>query len=97
MILLVHLVFLLIIDFLLLIGHVEFEDVKWILKIVAHNLPFRARVVTHQMLIDEAIEKQRLKDANINPFTFEYAAKNNLLGCQDILGKYDYMWHNEHR
>lgn len=67
------------------------------LKIVAHNLPFRARVVNQEMLEKEEEEKKRMKEQNVNPFTFEFAAKNNMLGCHQYLSKYDYIWHNEYR
>lgn len=67
------------------------------LKIVAHNLPFRARIVTHEMLEQEEAEAAKIADKNINPFTFQYAANNNLLGCQQYLSPYDYLWHNKHR
>ncbi|XP_067933585.1 large ribosomal subunit protein uL16m-like [Watersipora subatra] len=78
-------------------GKIEWDDIYWILKIVAHNLPFKARVIDQQMLEAEAAEKQRLKDENINPFTFEYVAKNQMYGSEAYLSPYDYIWYNEHR
>lgn len=83
--------------FYCVVGTVEFEDVYWMLKIVAHNLPFRARVVTQKMLEEEVALKQKLKEDNINPFSFDYAVHNNMLGCQPQLSKYDYIWNNEYR
>ena len=78
-------------------GYVQWDDVYWMLKIVAHNLPFPARVVSQEMLEKEEIEKQKLIDDNVNPFTFEYVAKNQMYGAEAYLSPYDYIWYNEHR
>ena len=60
-------------------------------------MPFKARVVNQQMLEKEEAENERIAKLNINPFDFKYAADNNLLGCQQYIGKYDYIWHNRYR
>jgi len=79
------------------VGTIELDQIEWMLKIVAQNLPFRARIVTQEMLDHEAAEKERLENENINPFTFKHAAYNNMLGSQAWLSKYDYIWHNNYR
>ena len=76
---------------------IEFEELQYILKIVAHNLPFPARVVTQDMLEQEETDRKEKEQLNINPFSFEYVANNNMLGCHQFLSKYDYLWHNKYR
>mgnify|MGYP001791171986 CR=1 FL=1 len=68
-----------------------------ILWISAQKMPFKARVVNQQMLEKEEAENERIAKLNINPFDFKYAADNNLLGCQQYISKYDYIWHNRYR
>ncbi|XP_076452431.1 large ribosomal subunit protein uL16m-like [Babylonia areolata] len=77
-------------------GHCEFEEVEKILKQVARILPFRARVVTRQMMAEEEEEAARLEEKNVNPFSFRHCAHHNMLGCQKWLSPYDYKWHGKY-
>ena len=53
-----------------------------LLKKVADKLPFPARVITDEILEEEAKAEKELQDKNINIFNFEYCLKNNMLGCR---------------
>jgi large subunit ribosomal protein L16 len=63
---------------------------------VARILPFKARVVTRKMMEEEEVEQAELEAKNVNPFTFQYCAQSNMLGCQKWLSPYDYEWHGKH-
>ncbi|KAL3862498.1 hypothetical protein ACJMK2_008458 [Sinanodonta woodiana] len=78
-------------------GTVEFQEVRKFMEQAAHILPFKARVVTKEMLMKEKEEEERIKRENMNPFTFEYCAKRNFLGMNVWLSPYDYRWHNKYR
>ena len=77
-------------------GHCEFEEVEQILTQVARILPFRARVVTRAMMEEEAEKAAELEAKNVNPFTFRYCAKHNMLGCHKWLSPYDFKWHGKY-
>lgn len=62
-------------------GHCEFEEVFPALKLVAHNLPFKAIPVTQQMMEEKEAEMKKYEEENINPYTFKYVIQNNLGGC----------------
>ena len=77
-------------------GHCEFEEVEQILTQIARILPFRARVVTRTMMKEEEEKAVELEAGNVNPFTFQYCAKNNMLGCYKWLSPYDFKWHGKY-
>lgn len=72
-------------------GQCEFDEVRPFLKQVAGKLPFEARPVSQEMLLADAEEQRLIDERNINPFTFEYCARNNFFGCQQWLSPYDWM------
>lgn len=78
-------------------GEVEFEEVKPFLKIVVDILPFKARIVSRQTLEEFNEEEDCLEKLNQNPFTFQYCAKNNMLGIKKWLSPYDLLWYNKFR
>ncbi|XP_053384436.1 39S ribosomal protein L16, mitochondrial-like [Mercenaria mercenaria] len=78
-------------------GEVEFEEVKPILQVVIDMLPFEARIVSRESLEQLNKEEELLEKMNQNPFTFEYAAKNNMLGIKKWLSPYDYLWYGKYR
>lgn len=73
-------------------GRCEFEEVKKILGTVCHNLPFKAIVVSQEMMEEMAAEEKRKEETNINPYTAKYVIQNNLSGCHNWLGKFDHKW-----
>lgn len=73
-------------------GKCEFDEVKDIMGMVCEKLPFKAMVVSQQLL-DEMQEKERQdKINNINPYSQKYVIQNNLNGCHQWLSKYDHKW-----
>lgn len=77
-------------------GKCEFEEVKDILGMVCHNLPFKAMVVSQEMLDAMAAKEKQREIDNINPFTKKYVIQNNLSGCHNWLSKYDHKWFGKH-
>lgn len=73
-------------------GKCEFIEVKPILELVAHKLPFAAKVVSQQMLEEMAKEEERLEQENLNPYTFKYVVQNSLGGCHNWISPYDRRW-----
>lgn len=67
-------------------------QVKPILELVAHKLPFAAKVVSQQMLEEMAKEEERLEQENLNPYTFKYVVQNSLGGCHNWISPYDRRW-----
>lgn len=64
---------------------------------VAQKLPFKADVVSQEMLEQEQEANRKLVEDNVNPFSFEYCVKNNMLGCRKWVSPYDYVWFNKFR
>jgi large subunit ribosomal protein L16 len=77
-------------------GKVEFAEVYPFLKQVADQLPFKAKPVSHEVLIREAEKKKRDEERNINPYTFKYIVKNNLGQSHLWISPYDRKWFGEH-
>lgn len=77
-------------------GRCEFDEVKNILGAVAHNLPFKALVVSQQTMDEMREEEEELARSNTNPYTAKYVIQNNLGGCHRWLGKYDHKWFGKH-
>nr|CAG4644294.1 EOG090X0DE4 [Lepidurus arcticus] len=77
-------------------GACEFAEVNAFLKEMAHNLPFKAEVVSQEILEQKAAEAERLRLANRNPYTAEYLIKNNIQGCNNWLSPYDKKWFWKH-
>ncbi|GLH16579.1 CSON003729 protein [Gryllus bimaculatus] len=77
-------------------GYCEFEEVKRALKLIVHNLPFKAQAVTHQMLLDKEINEKKLEKENKNPYTFKYIVQNNLGGCHNWISPVDKRWFGKH-
>jgi len=78
-------------------GHCEFHEAHNILIRVAQKLPFKADVVSQQILEEEKKQEAEEPNRNLNPFTFEYCVKNNFTGCRKWLSPYDYMWYGKYR
>ncbi|XP_046360234.1 39S ribosomal protein L16, mitochondrial-like [Haliotis rufescens] len=78
-------------------GKCEFKEVEKILKPLAKIMPFRARVVSHEILAEEAKQEAFMKRNNINPFTFQHCAQHNFLGCRTWMSPYDFQWHGKYR
>lgn len=73
-------------------GKCEFAEVKKILSLVAHKLPFDAKVVSQEILEDMQREEKEQAENNINPYTMKYVIQNNLGGCHRWLSPVDHKW-----
>ncbi|KDR21926.1 39S ribosomal protein L16, mitochondrial [Zootermopsis nevadensis] len=73
-------------------GKCEFVEVQPILELVAHKLPFAAKVVSQQMMQEMAEEEERSEKENLNHYTFKYVIQNNLGGCHNWISPYDKKW-----
>lgn len=65
---------------------------KELLTRIVKKFPFKAMVVSQQMMEEMAAEEARLEQENINPYTKKYVIQNNLSGCNRWLSKYDHKW-----
>ncbi|CAO1428861.1 unnamed protein product [Diamesa serratosioi] len=77
-------------------GHCEFKEVKDFMEQFAAKLPFRARVVSQDMLDREAAKEKEQEASNLNPYTFKYVIQNNLGGCHRWLSPVDHKWFGEY-
>ena len=50
-----------------------------ILRVVAHNLPFKAEAISAEKLKEKRLIGKKLEASNINRLTFKYLVQNNLL------------------
>lgn len=73
-------------------GRCEFDEVKKILGTVCHNLPFKAIVVSQEIMEQMAADEKQQEADNLNPYTAKYVIQNNLNGCHNWLGKFDHKW-----
>lgn len=77
-------------------GKCEFIEVKPFLQLVCNQLPFKAMVVSHEMLQEMSESKTIEQKDNLNKFTFKYVVQNNLNGCHRWLSPVDHKWFGEY-
>lgn len=73
-------------------GHCTYEEVYKTLNGLAGVMPFKAKAVCHDHMVQDVQRQKRLEAANINPFTLEYCIKYNMTGCWQSMHYYDYVW-----
>jgi large subunit ribosomal protein L16 len=56
---------------------------------VTEKLPFPAKLVSDQDLIDWENEEKSVKENNLNKLRWEWCIKNNILNVLTYVGKYD--------
>ncbi|VDI46496.1 large subunit ribosomal protein L16 [Mytilus galloprovincialis] len=78
-------------------GRIELLDLEKTLKVVSQKMPFKARIVTPQILEDDVRQEAILKEKNINPFTYEYCLKNNYNGVKIYYSPYDLYYLNKEK
>jgi large subunit ribosomal protein L16 len=78
-------------------GECEFREAYPILVRIAWKLPFKADVVSQEILDEEKRLGKQLSEENLNPFTFEYCIKHHSMGSRSWLSPYDYYWHGKYR
>ncbi|XP_046997600.1 39S ribosomal protein L16, mitochondrial [Schistocerca americana] len=77
-------------------GKCEFAEVKGFLEMIAQKLPFKAKVVSHEMLQKMKEDEERREKENMNPYTFKYVIQNNMGGYRKWLSKADYKWYGKY-
>ncbi|XKL68599.1 hypothetical protein PGB90_004090 [Kerria lacca] len=73
-------------------GKCHYDEVKYFLKVIADKMPFKARAVNQSLLEEEAKKEEEMIERNMNPYTYEYMIKNNMLGCHKYVKKIDYKY-----
>ncbi|CAH1401526.1 unnamed protein product [Nezara viridula] len=72
-------------------GKCEFNEVKGFLEIVANNLPFKAMVVSQEIMEKQKKLEEAKEKANTNPYTFEFIIKNNMGDCHRWIKRIDHF------
>jgi len=75
-----------------LAGHCTYEEVQPWLEQIANNMPYKARAVSHEMLVREKAEEEEKARLNTNPYTAEYVIRNNMGGCHNWISPVDRKW-----
>ncbi|XP_037934510.1 39S ribosomal protein L16, mitochondrial-like [Teleopsis dalmanni] len=73
-------------------GQCEMAEVKPFLQQVANQLPFKAMVVSWDMIEKSRAETARRDCTHIKDFSLKYVIQNNLNGCHKWLSPVDYKW-----
>lgn len=74
-----------------LAGRLEYKEAFPILNMVAQKLPFKAQVVSQELLIKM---QEKNSQENLNPITMKYMIQNNLNGCNNWTSPRDYKFVN---
>jgi large subunit ribosomal protein L16 len=77
-------------------GKCEFIEVKEFLQKYANQLPFKARAVSHEMLVEEAKQEEELRKSNLNKYTMKWVIQNNIGGCHKMLSPYDHKYYGKY-
>lgn len=78
-------------------GYCEFEEVQKFMWTITKFLPFKSRIVSRASLVAEEKEREAKEKLNQNPFTFEYAMKNNFTGIDKFISPYDKRFKGKYR
>ena len=73
-------------------GNCEFAEVKPFLEMIAHKLPFAAKVVSQEMMDEMKQDEINKEKKNKNRYTMKYVIQNNLGGCHRWLSPVDHKW-----
>ncbi|XP_055685577.1 39S ribosomal protein L16, mitochondrial [Lutzomyia longipalpis] len=78
-------------------GHLEYPEAYKILQLVAHKLPFKALVVSQEIMEKRQAEEEERKRSNTNHYTMKYVIQNNFGGCHNWLSPFDHKWFGRYR
>lgn len=70
-------------------GNVYWQEIQPWLSNACKKLPFECIAVNQDLLNRLNAEEERLREANENPFSFEWMVRNNMFDCQRYLSPYD--------
>ena len=77
-------------------GNIEYMELKYVLKEIADKLPFAARPVTHEQMLEEKKKQEREERENLNMFTYKHCLDNNFLGSRSWASPYDYKFYGKY-
>lgn len=77
-------------------GHCEFFEVKKVLTQIACILPFKAEVVSQEILDKKAAKEKWEENNNQHLWTWKYMVQNNMLGCHKWISPVDKFWFNKY-
>lgn len=63
---------------------------------IAQILPFKAKVISQQILDRDAAREKWMKENNQHPWTWKYMVQNNMLGCEKWISPVDKLWFNKY-
>ncbi|XP_055709888.1 39S ribosomal protein L16, mitochondrial [Phlebotomus papatasi] len=78
-------------------GHLEYPEAYKILQLVCHKLPFKAMVVSQEIMEQREAEEEQKTKSNTNYYTMKYVIQNNFGGCHDWLSPFDHKWFGRYR
>lgn len=55
-------------------------------------MPFNAKAVSYESMLRDEQKEKNFKEMNMNPYTWEYMIKNDLLGCRKYTKKIDFCY-----
>ncbi|KAG1660633.1 39S ribosomal protein L16, mitochondrial [Nymphon striatum] len=64
--------------------------------VIAVSLPFKAKSISHELMLKNRKEEEDLAQKNLNPWTFEYMIKNNMQNCRKWAREYDKYWYGKY-
>ena len=73
-------------------GKLLWEEVQPWLARIAGKLPFDAIAVNADSLRRLKEDEKKLEETNLNPISFEWLIRNNMLDCQRKVSIYDHIW-----
>lgn len=69
------------------------EEAKDVVELICETVvPFQARAVSYEGMIKEKEQEKIDAERNMNPYTWEYLIKNNVLGCRKYVKRIDYEY-----
>lgn len=77
-------------------GRCEFKEVKGFLTDIANKLPFKAMVVSQQILEEMKQKEKWEEENNQNAYTMKYLIQNNMGGCHRWLSPWDLKYFCKH-
>ena len=73
-------------------GKLLWEEVQPWLARIAGKMPFDAIAVNADSLRRLKEDEKKLEETNLNPISFEWLIRNNMLDCQRKVSIYDHIW-----
>ncbi|OWF36423.1 39S ribosomal protein L16, mitochondrial-like [Mizuhopecten yessoensis] len=78
-------------------GDIELQKLWRVLKHISGQTPMNSRVVTTELLKQEAEVAEKLTKTNVNLFSFGDCARKNYMGIKKEMSPYDFIWHGKYK